>query len=109
MIRQLQCLKCARRSKPLEQEDLHAGWHMRLVKGKAQKPQKHQIVIRTDNKPPEIIPLAILLCDLCSDEIADGAEAVAFTFWRGDEPEAWEHEFLRDGMIVGLQFVSQSL
>lgn len=63
----------------------------------ARKPVDHFITLTTgiETGQPETKreDLPSLRCDACNESIPDGSKALAVTFWRGQEPEFWEHEY----------------
>jgi len=96
MIRNLFCHECRERME-LHPEDIVHGWKMRRVTiEKAKVPDHHQIEIHAGDQPVHIIPVPMLVCDGCNDEIPVGGKAVAVTMWQAsqeDEPGNWEEEF----------------
>lgn len=80
----------------LHPEDVADGWRMRRrTIDKAKRHDHHQIEIHVVGEPASIIPVPVLVCDFCNDEIPVGDRAVAVTMWQlpEGEPGDWEREF----------------
>lgn len=96
MIRKIYCPRCAEVyiQPELPAEDVADGWQQRSKRILAKKPSEHNIEV-TDlgAGTTEVIPVPVLVCDFCNDQINDGDDAVAWTMWRGTEPENWEAEY----------------
>lgn len=88
MTRNLYCEKC--KPGPLHPEDVAIGWKQRTLTGFAKKPKEHFLLINGERHD-----LHSLICDQCGGEIKDGTKAIGVTMWRGEEPDTWEHEYLR--------------
>lgn len=95
MSRKILCEKCGV-LKPMHPEDVLMGFKRRRVQiGLAKKPDGLDVKIYEDGKLTERKILRSLFCDNCGEPIADGAPAIAETFWRGeDEPAEWESEYM---------------
>lgn len=95
MIRYIFCEKCKDRMSNVHQEDIDNGWRDRRVRIERSKtPVNHHIEI-VAGPERQIIPVPILVCDGCNDQIETGTPAIAVTMWQSpdDEPENWEEEF----------------
>lgn len=95
MSRQLLCVTCASEFH-LHSEDAANGMKMRKVHIKeAKRPEKLEVRIQAGEEE-HVIPVPILVCDHCNDEIPEGTPAVAVTIWEASgEPEDWEKEYSR--------------
>ena len=91
MSRQLLCIPCANEFH-LHPEDVANGIKMRKVHITAKRPENLEIRV-SDGKETTVIPVPILVCDHCNEEIKEGAPAVAVTLYEGQEPENWESEY----------------
>ena len=98
MITQIICQQCAANQYPFAQEDVLDGWKRRERRIKVQKPEDFNLEI--DSFDPvtgaiahTIIPVPIVVCDLCNVALPDGTTAVATTQYQGEEPEEWEHRY----------------
>jgi len=91
MIRRILCPPCGKERAWVHPDDKAAGLVMRTVKLRVKKPKLHGMTMNG-----EFRPLPSLLCDSCDQPIADGAEALAVTYWntkREGEPGPWEEDF----------------
>lgn len=93
----LACPKCGDRFH-LHAEDIKNGYQIKKVILEAHKPKDLHIEVASggsfDNmKTHTIIPIDVMVCDLCNDAIYDGSPAVAITMWRGKEPDPWWLEY----------------
>jgi len=91
-MRLILCLKCG--AKPYHQqqhpEDAAYGFQWRRVEiPHVKKPAVHHITINGEAQPE----METLLCDGCSEPLADGSPAVAITQWRGGHMGPWEREY----------------
>ena len=94
MSRQLLCPACAQEFN-LHPEDKANGIKIRKVEiQSARRPPNLQIRIKAGNETT-IIPVPVIVCDHCNDEIPEGSKAVGVTMWGKDqeEPEPWEKEY----------------
>ena len=91
MSRQLLCPACSS-DFHLHPEDVENGIKMRKVHIKAKRPENLEIRINAGNET-HTIPVPILVCDHCNEEIKEGSPAVAVTLYEGQEPENWESEY----------------
>lgn len=98
-MRAIYCPNCASQFH-IHPEDERDGWKMRKVNIKAKVPTdgSHRIEISVgfpgDNEPTDVIPVLMIVCDQCNDEIPEGADAVAVSMWRpGDEMTDWEKAY----------------
>lgn len=90
MIQHLLCPLCARKTS-LHPEDVANGWLQHKVWLQAKKPDKLQIGVYPEGKPPTVIDVPEMVCDGCNRLIPDGSLAVAVTNWRSSENyEQWE-------------------
>ena len=91
MTRYLLCPGCEDRI-PLHPDDKANGIQMRRTSLIAKKPEDLNIEIHHGDET-DIIPVTVLVCDLCNEAIPDGTRAVDVTMWEGPEPGPWEEEY----------------
>lgn len=94
-MRSILCPDCSAKF-TMHREDSADGWHMRKVEIKVKVPTdgSHRIEIMSGMNPATVIPVPIVVCDHCNDEIPEGAIGIAVSMWRGeDEPGNWEQGY----------------
>lgn len=95
MIRYLLCNNCSDRFAELHREDIEAGWHLRRnTIEKSKRPEDLCIEIRHQDEVARI-PVPVMVCDGCNDEMPDGSNIIAVTMWQSPEAEPgnWEAEY----------------
>lgn len=94
-MRSILCPDCSSRFH-MHPEDAADGWHMRKVEIKAKVPTdgSHRIEIMSGSNPATVIPVPLIVCDHCNDEIPEGSTGICVSMWRGqDEPDNWEQNY----------------
>lgn len=100
-MRRILCEKCLRGHLPAGTRkacgaSLHGpAQHQRLVLGTALNPTKEQRTVYL-NGEPKPLPMGMLNCDSCDDEIRPESVCAGWSVWRADRPPvgAWEEDYL---------------
>lgn len=100
-MRRILCEKCLRGHLPAGVRKIRGALqyepaeHQRLVLGTALNPTKEQRTVYL-NGEPKPLPMGMLNCDSCDQEIGSESVCAAWSVWRADRPPvpAWEEEYL---------------
>ena len=101
-MRRILCEKCLRGHLPAGTRkacgaSLHGpAEHQRLVLGTALNPTKEQRTVYL-NGEPQPLPMGMLNCDSCNQDILPESVCAAWSVWRADRPPvpAWEEEYIK--------------
>lgn len=100
-MRRILCEKCLREHLPAGERMVRKrtmtsmAEYQRLILGTALDPTKEQRTVYL-NGEPKPLPMGMLNCDTCNQEILPESVCAAWSVWRVDRPPvpAWEEEYL---------------